>query len=442
MRARAVVLALAIATAPLGAKAADLVVWWEKGLYPREDDAVREIVAAFEQASGKKAELVFPPITEVLDQTQAALEAGQPPDFLFGPVVSTAFDQWAYEDRLVDLTDVVGPLVSLFDADTLAGATLLNGRTGKRALYALPMGRSTNHIHVWRSLLERAGFTLADVPTQWAPFWSFWCDRVQPAVRKALGRDDIWGVGLAMSVEAVGDTWVEFTQFQYAYGAYWETADGQILVDDPAVRAKLVNALADYTAIYRKGCAPPDAVRWDNAGNNKAFLAQSVVMTANETLSIMNAVRESRPDDYRVNAATIGWPKDVYDQPLAIMGDVYRGAVFRSDRPAAPGSDFVRFLVEGGWLAHFIDFAGDRWLPPMTKLLDAPFWLDPGDPHRMASAIQALTQPHHFDVGTASHKVFRQLIWQKAVHRVAAEGITPETAVDEAIVRIKEILKE
>ena len=31
MRARAVVLAVAIVLAPLGARAADLVVWWEKG---------------------------------------------------------------------------------------------------------------------------------------------------------------------------------------------------------------------------------------------------------------------------------------------------------------------------------------------------------------------------------------------------------------------------
>ncbi len=144
-------------------------------------------MAAFEQESGKEVELVIQPILEVLDKTQAAIEAGRPPDFLFGLVVGTAFDQWAYEGRLVDLTDTVGPLASLFDADALEVSTLLNGRTGKRALYGLPMGRSTNHIHVWKSLLEQAGFSLADIPREWDAFWSFWCDRVQPAVRKATG---------------------------------------------------------------------------------------------------------------------------------------------------------------------------------------------------------------------------------------------------------------
>jgi hypothetical protein len=54
MRARAVILALALVLAPLGAKAADLVVWWEKGVYADEDKAVREIAAAFEQKTGKQ----------------------------------------------------------------------------------------------------------------------------------------------------------------------------------------------------------------------------------------------------------------------------------------------------------------------------------------------------------------------------------------------------
>ena len=53
------------------------------------------------------------------------------------------------------------------------------------------MGRATNHVHAWKSLLERAGLTLADIPKEWEPFWSFWCDKVQPAVRKATGREDV-----------------------------------------------------------------------------------------------------------------------------------------------------------------------------------------------------------------------------------------------------------
>ena len=60
MRTEAVILAVTLVTAPLGAESADLVVWWEKGFYVQEDEAVREIVAAFEQKTGKQVELVQP----------------------------------------------------------------------------------------------------------------------------------------------------------------------------------------------------------------------------------------------------------------------------------------------------------------------------------------------------------------------------------------------
>ena len=175
------------------------------------------------------------------------------------------------------------------------------------------------HLHVWNSLLERAGFTLADIPKEWEAFWSFWCDQVQPAVRKALGRDDIWGVGLPMSAAAI-DTDDELLQFQLAYGTPWLDRDRRLQVDDPAVRAGMIKALEAYTAIWRKGCTPPDSVSWTNVDNNKAFLAQTVVMTPNTTLSIPAALRTARPDDYYKNAATIDWPDGANGQPLVIDG--------------------------------------------------------------------------------------------------------------------------
>ena len=53
----------------------------------------------------------------------------------------------------------------------------------------------------------------------------------------------------------------------------------------------------------------------------------------------------------------------------------------------------------------------------------------------------------HYDYVTVSgdwrySRVWQENIWGKAIHRVAAEGISPEQAVDEAIARIKQILAE
>ena len=188
-----------------------------------------------------------------------------------------------------------------------------------------------------------------------------------------------------------------------AYEADYVTQDGQLVIDDPEIRQKLVKAIDSYTAIYRKGCTPPDSVTWDDYGNNKAFLAQTVVMTPNVTLSIPNALKRERPDDYYKNTATIEWPLGPHGEPFPIVGDVSSAVVFKDGGNVATAKEFVRFLVAEGWLAHYLDFSGERMLPPMSKLLDQPFWLDPSDPHRMASVMQVRLAPAgRYDYAVAS----------------------------------------
>jgi multiple sugar transport system substrate-binding protein len=446
MQVRAVILAAALMLTSSSVSAADLVVWWEEGFYAEADQAVRELVAAFEQKTGKQVELVSLTQEELKTKTLSAVAADHPPDFLYGIPIGDYYLRWAQEDRLIDLADTLGSLAAQFDEDALMAATLPDTMTGQRRLYMLPMGLYGNHLHVWRSLLELAGFQLEDIPKEWEPFWAFWCDKVQPAVRKATGRTNIFGIGLPMS--AIGDTSEGFGQFVSAYGADYVTRDGRLGIDEPPARERLVKVLDSYTAIYRKGCTPPASVDWNNRDNNQAFLDQSVVMTVNNTLSIPNALKATRPEDYYKNAVTIPWPNDAHGQPLGIKTCYVQAVLFKGGKHTVAAKAFVQFLIGEGWLAHWLDFTGDRIMPPMRALLEQPFWLDPSDPHRMVAAMQFLTQPRalaFYDIlsGNWRHNlVGEEGVWRRAIHRVAAEGISPEQAADEAIARVKQILSE
>jgi multiple sugar transport system substrate-binding protein len=429
--------------APLATQAADLVVWWDKGYQPEEDAAIRETVAAFEQKTGKQVELSLHEQSELPDELQAALKAGRPPDFAFGIWLNQYAPGWASEGRLIELTATVASLPSAFDADSLSRWTMLDAQTGQRALYGLPIGRTGNYLHVWKSLLARAGLTLDDIPKEWEPFWTFWCDKVQPALRQALGREDVWGVGRVMSVEAA-DTEDQFFQFVQAADANYVSRDGKLLTSDPEVRHRLIQALSSYTEVWRKGCTPPDALHWNDAGNNKAFLERRVVITSNVTLTIPNALKAERPGDYYENTATIEWPLGRGGNRFPIYGDVVGAMVFDAGHvPTA--KDFARFLVEEGWLAQYLNFAGDRILPAMPAMLDQPFWLDTRDPHKMAAVGHAQSRPLALDysmINPRFGRVYTDRVWAKAIHSVAAESVMPEQAVDEAIARIKQILSE
>jgi multiple sugar transport system substrate-binding protein len=268
---------------------------------------------------------------------------------------------------------------------------------------------------------------------------------VQPAVRKASGRDDIWGVGLAFGIGT--DTMTQFFQFMAAYKADYVTRDGRLVIDQPEIRQRLIEAIESYTAIYRKGCTPPDAITWANIDNNEQFLAQAVVMTANDTLSIPNALKRERPEDYYEKTATIEWPLGPDGEAFPIYGYVQPGMVFNEGGNPIAAKEFVRFLMADGWLAHYLDFSGERYLPAMSALSNQPFWLDPSDPHRMAAAMQVSSRPTQYDYAGASgdwrhEQAWQERVWAKAIHPIVTEGVGPEQAVDEAIARIKEILSE
>jgi multiple sugar transport system substrate-binding protein len=308
------------------------------------------------------------------------------------------------------------------------------------------MGRTTNHVHAWRSLLEQAGFTHDDIPKEWEAFWSFWCDEVQPAVRTALGREDIWGIGLSLSHKET-DASTQFFQFVAAHEADYVTRAGKLVIDQPEIRQRLIEAIDDYTAIYRKGCTPPDAITWGNIDNNRLFHAQALVMTLNNTLSIPNALKRERPVDYYENTATLEWPLGPHGNAFPIRGDFFAAVVFRDGGHLPTAKEFVRFLVAEGWLGHYLDFSGERMLPAMPKLLEQPFWLDPNDRHHMAAVMQISSRPtaHDYVAATGDWRHVRveaENVWPEAVHRVAVDGVSPTQAVDEAIARIKQILGE
>jgi multiple sugar transport system substrate-binding protein len=157
-----------------------------------------------------------------------------------------------------------------------------------------------------------------------------------------------------MSIEA-GNTHGQIMQFVQAYEADWVTRDGRLVIDQPDVRQKLIAAVDGYTAIYRKGCTPPDSTDWAAVDNNKVFLAQKVVMTLNESLSIPNALKRERPEDYYQNSATIDdrmaartARPPTADNAFPIRGSFYASyaaPIFKDGGHVDTAKEFVSFLV-------------------------------------------------------------------------------------------------
>ena len=75
---------------------------------------------------------------------------------------------------------------------------------------------------------------------------------MQPAYRAKSGTR-AFGIGMPMGVDS-SDSFYSFLTFMDAYNVKLVNDSGKLLVDDPAVRQGLINALTDYTQVYAKGC--------------------------------------------------------------------------------------------------------------------------------------------------------------------------------------------
>src|SRR5215469_3627587 len=81
-------------------------VWWAQGFVPEEDAAIKKVVADYQKASGNTIELSIMPFAPQRQKIVAAMQSGVVPDVMInnpGEIIAL----YAWDDRLVDLTDVV-----------------------------------------------------------------------------------------------------------------------------------------------------------------------------------------------------------------------------------------------------------------------------------------------------------------------------------------------
>ena len=152
-----------------------LTVWWVKGFYKSEDDALFEAIKKFEAKTGVKVDLSQYPVQDMIPKTVAALDAGTPPDVAYADVYDfQVAGKWAFEGKLEDLSDIFVPIKDKFLKNTLETAYLYNDKTKKKAYYAFPLKQQTMHIQYWKDMLAEAGYKESDIPTTWKAYWDFW----------------------------------------------------------------------------------------------------------------------------------------------------------------------------------------------------------------------------------------------------------------------------
>ena len=427
-----------------------LTVWWGKGFYKAEDDALYAAIKKFETKYPKiKIELSLYAPQEMIPKSVAAMDAGNPPDVAYGDVYDFQVTaKWAYENKLEDVSSIIDPIAARFEPAALSTTFLYNNTTKSRAYYAYPIKQQTMHIQYWKDMLAEAGYKESDIPKDWKGYWDFWCDKVQTGYRQKSGTR-AFGTGFPMGVDS-SDSFFSFLTFMDAYNVKLVSDSGKLLVDDPAVRQGLINALTDYTAVYSKGCTPPSATNWKDPDNNVAFHNKTIIMTHNATISIAakwlddsnnatltDAQRATAKKNYTELIATAGFPNKPDGSKMTYRAAVKTGVIFKEAKNKVAAKQFVAFILDEANLTPYVEGSLGRWFPVTKNAQQSAFWK--ADPHRIAvyNQFMAGTTPFEFTKNYKFTVLNNENVWAKAMNRILNEKVPVDKATDEMIARIK-----
>jgi multiple sugar transport system substrate-binding protein len=413
-------------------------VWWVQGFVPEEDVAIKKIVADYEKASGNTIDLSIAPFAPQRQKIVAAVTSGIVPD-LFRNSPDEIVALFAWDDKLVDVSDVVETQKEEYTETALLNTYCYNNVEKKRSFYGVPDITAALPNHIWRPLVEKAGYKIEDIPKTWDAYYDFFKD-VQKKLR-IQGVRNVYGLGFQVTTNG-NDPNALFNYFLIAYGGQdIVTKDGKLHLDDPKVREAAIKALTYPATAYKEGFVPPGAINWNDADDNNAFHAKQIVMDLDGTISTEVAVlSQGKKDDYD-DILTMGLPLSNEGKPVPSQAASPCGLIPKGAKNVVVAKDFLKYLIQPKVVNERLKTGLGRSIPCMPSIVkDDHWWFD--DPHRAAYTRQGLvgpTVPQFWAFNPAYAQIQNEHAWSTGWIDIMTGGMTPQAAAEKAFKRVEEI---
>lgn len=425
------------------AAATTATIWVNQGFVPAEDDGFKQLAADYMKASGNKLDYSIMPFLALNQKTVSALTSGDVPDLIFMDAPQSIIPQNAWDDKLVDVSDVVTPYEAQLSKTARECSTFYNKATKAHSYYLVPIKQGCSPLHIWGSLVEKAGLKLSDAPKTWDAFWDFF----KPAQKELRGKGmrKIYALGLPMTTVGPNDGNGMFQAFVIANGGNMVTPDGRLHTDEPKVREAAIKSVAYLTDAYNQGYVPPEALSWNDADDNNAFHEKRFIIDIDGTLSTELAMIKDT-QAYMHDVVTMGLPNDNDGQPMAAQVNAGGGFIPKGARNVECAKDLMKYWTQPEVMNANLKAGLGRWVPAMPQIVkDDPWWLDPADPHRapyVHEAVLGPTTPNYEGFNPAWGQLSAEQLWGQTVADVVKNGLTPEQAIDKAFKRAEQIFSQ
>jgi multiple sugar transport system substrate-binding protein len=425
------------------AQAKTATFWHPQGFVPQEDEALHEFVTEYQKLSGNTVDLSIIPFAPLRQKIISAITSGVVPD-LISATPPEVVPLQAWDDKLVDVTDLVEPLKAKMHPLASASAYCYNNVTKNRAYYGVPYQGAVVPFHIWRTLVEKAGFKESDIPDKWDAFIDFF----KPVQKKLqeLGMRHTYAT--AFVVSTIGnDPTNTMEQFIFAYGGKNLVGkDGKFNGSDAQVRDAVTKAVDRLATLYKDGFIPPSSINWNDADDNNAFHSKLCVMDFDGTLSTELGMLGKQKEEYN-DVITAAPPKMADGSETPCGYGVNCLMIPKGAKNVEVAKDIVKYMSNVEVNAKFLKGGLGRWLPVYPDLVKDSWWTDTKlDPHRKPYVDQAYGGreliPFYYVYNPAWAQVRSEHPFNVAMHDVTQGKITSTEAVDKAFKRIEEIFTQ
>ena len=383
-----------------------------------EEDAFIKLVDAFTEATGVPVEILSESLDDVQPKASVAANVGSGPDMFWGLYSLPHL----FPNNCMDVTDLATYLGDKYGG--WVDSAVKYGMSGDKWI-AIPVAYNANLINYRVSAMNEAGFS--EMPKDLEGFLEL------NKALKGIGKPAGMALGHA---SGDGNAWVHWVL--WAHGGSLVDENDKVSIVSPETEAALNYAKALYESWI------PGTASWNDAFNNKAFLAEEVWLT-NNGVSIYAAAQKGANPPEDADAATKAaapkmaeiaedmnhseWPVGPVGQPTEfhicypLLGMTY------TPNPNAVKA-FMQFMMESEQYGPWAEAAVGYLTQSLNDYEKLPFWeADPKLTPAKLAARYTLTAGYKGSVGEAAAAALADFIVLDMIANVCSGRETPEGAM-------------
>ena len=373
--------------------------------------------AAFTQATGVAVRTDYVGWEDLRPQTAVSARTGAGPDV----VVGWPDDPHLYTDKLLDVSELAEYLGRKYGGWYYL-AEKYGQKNGTKTWIAIPMGGSGGPMVYRKSWVKEAGFD--GIPSDLGQFLTM-CRNL---------KKNNHPVGFALG-NAVGDANSYASWLLWAHGASLVDEAGKVSIDSKQTIDALNYCREMYPSMIN------GTLGWNDASNNKAFIAGEISMTTNG-VSIYYALKndpktaeQAEDTDHAVLPAGLaGSP------PQSAL--ILNAMVFKHTRFPNAAQQYLRFMMEEEQYLAWLTGSVGYWSQPLKAYAQAPIWTsDPKLAVYKETCDNRFWNGYRGPITAASGAATADYVVVHMFAAVASGSSTPEEAAKEAASRAARYFK-